>query len=175
MVEYLERAMRFKVAKFTDTATYTVTTSASPVYYTAATYTFTPGTSNNIILGIRLTAKVTTQGSFSHSAGRLRFQTPAEDVMAGETEVDFFSPTLYQQDGSKTNFQLPWVHASHGLSLANINYAEAQQQIMQWAGKESYVMIFEAARRDASDNISNIQVEIYYLTGTETKGAITKA
>lgn len=169
----IERPMQFRCAIFSTTTTYNSVgvVDPGPSFADAATFTFTPGTTNNVIIGIKWNCTITgAGGGFAGSYGYLRFPPIGEAQRATATNFDSecFSATTADTGGATGDM---WIAFEHALAVkAN---ESAGRDTMCWAGKSTYSFVLRQSRRQAGDSISNMNIKIYYLTGSEAKGSIT--
>lgn len=171
----LEKSMNYRMAEITDTTTYNSVAVVDPTvtFNDAATYTFTPGTTDNVIIGISWDCTINgAGGGFAGSYGYLKFPPigEAQRPTATDFNSDAFSATGGDTGGASGDM---WI--THERILIEKVNVQTARDTMVWAGKSSYSWKLRQARRQAGDTITSMHFRIYYLTGTENKGAITVA
>ena len=127
-----------------------------------ATYTFTPMTTDNVILGILWRCTLTTAGSFSVSKARLGFTFPTDLTSGDMTNTMMYSETFRAADASVNPTQWMWVTLGTAVTGAtNLN-----KPLL--AGQASYAIKLYCTARSSTDRVSNVEILIFYfdkLTG----------
>ena len=162
-MQTIDQNLQMKMAYIKDTTIYTPA-AESPVSFlvSSASYTFTPATENNVILGFLWRCTLTTGASFAQAFARLSIDPPTDTVQMDE----YFnaSNTFYATDQGTTNVT-PWMW----WAISNENPVQPITAIGNWrsqalsAGQTSYTIKLYTGRRSTSDNIKDIEIKVFYI------------